>query len=509
MSQGPITLLIAALGGEGGGVLAEWLVEAASAAGYPVQSTSIPGVSQRTGATTYYLEIYPVKLADLGGRQPVLALVPCADGVDVVVASELVEAGRALHNGYVTGRTTLIASTHRVYTVQEKMAAADQRYDADKILTAARTLAKRAILADFSAAARESGALINAVLFGALCGAGVLPLSREHCEAAMRKTAKGAEANLRGFAAGLAVAAGKTAPAATAKRRRPPPRVERIRREFPPALQELLELAAARLADYQDEAYAALFLDRVRGVLAVDREAGGEADGFALTRETARLLALWMSYEDVIRVADLKSRPSRLERVRREVGARPGQPVVVVDYLKPGLEEACSLLPPAWARHLRAWAHKRGRAPAFPLKLKSSSIMGYLALRTLAAFKPLRRRSSRYAEEQALMERWLGALKRLGFASLDRDLALEIARCAAVVRGYGETHGKGRQALLQILEGLLENEAAAAKGAEFLKAELRQARSRILGAEKGCTTAAPAAPATVKPLVFMKKPGKG
>ena len=48
----PISLLLCALGGEGGGVLSQWLVEAACIAGYPAQSTSIPGVAQRTGATT-------------------------------------------------------------------------------------------------------------------------------------------------------------------------------------------------------------------------------------------------------------------------------------------------------------------------------------------------------------------------------------------------------------------------------------------------------------------------
>ena len=54
------TLLICALGGEGGGVLTEWLVDVARHAGYAAQSTSIPGVAQRTGATTYYLEVFPV-----------------------------------------------------------------------------------------------------------------------------------------------------------------------------------------------------------------------------------------------------------------------------------------------------------------------------------------------------------------------------------------------------------------------------------------------------------------
>src|SRR5262249_42277758 len=56
----PITILIAALGGEGGGVLTDWIVAAAAQLGFPVQSTSIPGVAQRTGATTYYIELVPL-----------------------------------------------------------------------------------------------------------------------------------------------------------------------------------------------------------------------------------------------------------------------------------------------------------------------------------------------------------------------------------------------------------------------------------------------------------------
>ena len=66
----PLTMLIAALGGEGGGVLTDWIVAAAAQLGFPVQSTSIPGVAQRTGATTYYIEIVPTLWGDLGGKRP-------------------------------------------------------------------------------------------------------------------------------------------------------------------------------------------------------------------------------------------------------------------------------------------------------------------------------------------------------------------------------------------------------------------------------------------------------
>src|ERR1700688_2062520 len=104
----PIAMLIAALGGEGGGVLTDWIVSAAASQGFPVQSTSIPGVAQRTGATTYHIELVPAA-QPAGVRRPILALAPGTGDVDLVVASELMEAGRAIGNGFVTpDRTTTI-----------------------------------------------------------------------------------------------------------------------------------------------------------------------------------------------------------------------------------------------------------------------------------------------------------------------------------------------------------------------------------------------------------------
>src|SRR5487761_2767622 len=126
MNERPITILIAALGGEGGGVLTDWIVDTAMRADLPVQATSIPGVAQRTGATTYYVEIFPETQAALAGRRPLMALYPSPGGVDLMLASEVIEAGRALENGFVTpDRTLLVAATHRIYAVVEKAAMAD------------------------------------------------------------------------------------------------------------------------------------------------------------------------------------------------------------------------------------------------------------------------------------------------------------------------------------------------------------------------------------------------
>src|SRR5438445_13361868 len=87
-SERPIKLTIAALGGQGGGVLANWLIEIAEAENHLVQSTSVPGVAQRTGATIYYLEFFPRAAADREGREPIMALMPGSGDVDCVLASE-------------------------------------------------------------------------------------------------------------------------------------------------------------------------------------------------------------------------------------------------------------------------------------------------------------------------------------------------------------------------------------------------------------------------------------
>lgn len=506
MAQRPLTILIAALGGEGGGMLADWLVAAARHCDYPVQSTSIPGMAQRTGATTYYVEIYPVTVAQLDGRRPVMALMPTPGAVDVVAASELTEAGRALQRGYVgAGQTTLVASTHRVYAVTEKTVAGDGRADSGKIVAALEEGAGRALLFDMAKLASQHGTMINAVLFGALAGSGALPLTRDACERAIRETGKGAEASLRGFAAGYEQAsAGQPMPAPSAAAVRQAPPVERVRQRFPAETFAVLEAGVARLIDYQDRDYAELYLNRLEPILAIDREAGGAEDGFRLTRETGRLLALWMSYEDLIRVADLKTRQSRFDRLREETGAAPDDVVTTTEYLKPGLDEICSVLPSRLAQRLRAWAARNGKETfAFAMQVRTSSLRGFLLLRAVSGLRRWRRATSRYEAEHRMMERWLGAIKRLGFAVMDLELAMEIAECARLVKGYGETHRNGVAQFEKIFDTIIESgtESDPVK----LSAAIARARKAALGlADAGASQASKNADPG-KPIFWMPR----
>ena len=451
----PITVLIAALGGEGGGVLADWIIAAATMQDYPVQGTSIPGVAQRTGATTYYIEIYPAKHSELGGRQPVMPLTAAPANVDVMIASELLEAGRAMQSGYVTERTTLIASTHRIYTVAEKMQMGDGRVDDRLILKAAGALAGRSILFDMQAEAAAAGTVISAVMFGALAGSGAVPLARADCEAAIRGAGKGTESSLKGFAAGFGLAKVGKAGTPEEKRRLRASPAERIRPTFPPATHAILAEGVARCADFQDRRYANRYLDRLEAIANLDTA----AKGYKLTVETGRFLALWMCYEDVIRVADLKTRKARLERVREEVQAQPGEPLHLTEFLKPGVEEFAALLPRILAVPIRWLARVTGLASRLNvgLHVKTTSVSGFLLLRSLAWLRPLRPYTSRWREEQALIGRWLGEITAA--AKVDPALALEIALCGRLIKGYGDTHKRGQDNFLRILDTLVRDES--------------------------------------------------
>jgi indolepyruvate ferredoxin oxidoreductase beta subunit len=486
----PITLLIAALGGEGGGVLAEWLVETATQAGFLAQSTSIPGVAQRTGATTYYIEIYPEPLTALAGRVPVLSLLPVPGCVDLLVASELLEAARTVQNGMASAeRTTVVTSTSRTLTTAEKMALGDGRFDSDRLLAVARQNSRRLIALDMDAMAR--GTVVSAVMFGAIAASGVLPFTREQFEAVIRSSGVGVESSHLGFARAwdeITAAPGikgshaesHCVPAST------PLDGSMFADRFPSAILDILAAGYRRVLEYQDRAYAELYLQRLARVLAAERQSDAAAvNGFALTRETARFLALWMAFDDIVRVADLKCRASRFARVRAEVAARDGDIVRIVDHFKPGITEFCALLPAMIAGPLIAWdlrRQARGKPTlAMALHLRTDSVSGFLLLRVLASLRWLRRRGARYVQEQALIETWLSAIENAGRKNC--MLANEIALCGRLIKGYGSTNERAKANWLHILDQLIIG-GTFANSTERASA-IRQAREAALADEGG------------------------
>jgi indolepyruvate ferredoxin oxidoreductase beta subunit len=447
--QRPVTMLIAALGGEGGGVLTNWIMAAASDLGLPAQSTSIPGVAQRTGGTTYYIEIYPTPWRELGVRRPVLALAPGIGDIDVLVSSEFMEAGRCIANGFCTpDRTLLISSTSRFYVINEKMALGDGRFDDARLLDVAEKNAQSRILFDMESVAKEAGAMINAVMLGAIAGCGKLPIPIEAFERAIRAEGKAAEANLRGFKAGLTAARSEatTFRRASEGKRREKPRndlatLEReIRQTMPQSAQDIVIEGVRRLTRFQDDNYARLLLDRLAPVRDIEAQMRGDGK---LLRETARHLAVRMSFEDLIRVAQAKIDPARMQRIEQELGATKGEPYSVTEFLKPGIEEMCQVLPHALARRIIAYSDKRGwlESVHVGMYVKTTSVTGYLRFWLLAKLRPLRRFMHRFVEEQAQIESWLAMI--LQAARISPALALEVAECARLIKGYGSTHKRG------------------------------------------------------------------
>lgn len=536
-STQPVTVLLCALGGEGGGVLAEWLVDVARLAGYPAQATSIPGVAQRTGATTYYLEFFPMPLAELGGRRPVFGLNPLPGRLDLLVSSELLETARQIGNGLASrGCTRVITSSARVLTTAEKMQLGDGRQDAAALLSIVRQHSQSHHVLDMAQLTREAGTVVSAVMLGCIAASGVLPFAREVYERVVpgeggTSPGAAAKASLRGFGLGFEAVMRQREQArmvenllSTDEQTTTIPRwndakkasksLENALGVFPQPLRERIALGLARTTGYQNAAYGQLYLQRLKTVLAAEQQAD-PVGGFATTHEVARWLALWMAFDDIVHVADLKSRASRWQRVQREVRVGEHDLLKVYDHFKPGVPEFAALLPARWAARLQRWDRARvarGAQPwAMPIKVGTHSVGGMLALRLLAAVRRLRPLGSRYAAEQALISLWLDAVVQ-GLAQY-AELGHEIARCGRLIKGYGTTNERGKDNLLHVLQHLAASptltdpvERARAVGAARMAALADEAGTQLDAALRA--HGAPARPAREQPIRWMRKPSQ-
>lgn len=516
----PITLAILALGGEGGGVLSDWIVAGAERAGYYAQNTSVAGVAQRTGATVYYVELFPPRAPEatierngtpvLVRSEPIMSIFPTPGEVDVVITSELLECGRAIHRGFTTpDRTTLITSTNRVYTIDERTALGDGRAEDATVLAAAAAASKRLITADFAALAEGAGSVISASLLGALAGSGALPFTREQFEAPIRAFGKGVEPSLAAFAAGFDAAtedsqvlpviqssgtskAPEREKAEEEERRRGiaasnpaalvgpelAPLAERVR-DLPPAARSMILHGLVRTAVYQDLAYAERYLERVQRFAAVEPDPDGDA---RLTLEAARHIALWMCYQDTIQVALQKTRRARIERVRREARARPNQLLEVREFLHPQIDEITDTLP-TWLgtalRRSKSFGRLVHTVTHKGMILNTTSVTGYALLTTMARARPLRPRSLRFGREQAAIENWIAQALD---AADDGDLAREILECQRVLKGYGSTYEHGSESFAKLMA-----RARSLKGSADAGSELAELRAAALADENGAT----------------------
>jgi len=331
--------------------------------------------------------------------------------------------------------------------ISEKMALSDGRADGGRVLEAVQARAGRFVGFDMDAVAQRSQCPISAVMLGALAASGALPFPRAAFEAAIRDSGLAVEANLGGFSAGFEAAGAQagSAPDVEPDPQLPEPTTAagrtlaaRVRAELPQAAWRHATLGVQRLMDYQDARYAGLLLDRLQRVARADG-----ADG-RLTAEAARHLTLWMAYDDVIRVADLKTRASRFARVREDVGIGAQDVVGVTEFMHPRLQDICEVLPVGLGRViLSSRLMSKALAPLFRSgrHVETTSLRWFVALRVLARLRPLRPASLRYRGEQQRIEQWLDAVVAL--AATDPAAALELVRCQRLLKGYSDTFERG------------------------------------------------------------------
>jgi indolepyruvate ferredoxin oxidoreductase, beta subunit len=472
----PICVAVLAMGGQGGGVLSDWIVALAESQGWHVQSTSIPGVAQRTGTTLYYIEMLPPKAA----RAPIFSLMPAPGEVDIVLATELMEAGRSILRGLVTpDRSTLIASTHRLYAVAEKEKPGDATADPKVVMEATDVAAKHIIAFDMEAVATANNSVISAAMFGALAASGTLPFGRDDFETVIKSGRRGTRPNLNAFRAAYEQAKepeGCTAkPARLGKHFVPLPDATGHRdldrllariRSFPTPLHDMLFAGVRQLTDFQDPAYADEYLDRLAGIHELDRVHGGATKAYTLSAAAAKYVAVAMAYDDVIRVADLKTRSHRYQRVLNENAVGEGQIVYTTEYMHPRLEEAAGTMPAPLGRLMEAHPRLFGFMFRKPRRVRSGTIHWFLLLYLTAACRPIRRTTLRHRREIAHLNRWLAVAAEN--VAKNYDLAVEIVSARRLVKGYSDTHARGRSKFERVL-GAVPLLAGRADGAEWMR----------------------------------------
>jgi indolepyruvate ferredoxin oxidoreductase beta subunit len=476
-SERPICVTILAMGGQGGGVLSDWIVALAESQGWHAQSTSVAGVAQRTGATLYYIEMLPPK----AGRAPILSLMPAQGEVDIVLATELMEAGRSILRGLVTpDRSTLIASTHRLFAVAEKEKPGDAIADPNTVMEAAGVAARRIIAFDMEMVAAANNSVISACMFGALAASRVLPFEPECFEVIIKAGGRGVESSLNAFRAArdrVAQPRDLARPVLARPGKRFAPLPASVGRadldallsrmlDYPAELHDMVFAGVRRVTDFQDPAYAGEYLDRVAAIHALDCAHGGAARGYRLTATAAKYVAVAMAYDDVIRVAELKTRPQRDARVRRDNSVGKDQIAYTTEYMHPRLEETAGSLPARLGRFLEShpawfgWMFRKGR------RVRSGTLGWFLVLYALAALKPARRTTLRHKREMAHLEKWLSLAATQG--AVNYDLAVEIIVARRLIKGYSDTHARGESKFNRVI-GAVPLLSGRSDGADWLR----------------------------------------
>lgn len=518
-SEDTVNLLIATLGGDGGDMLAGWLAEAARSSGWLIQTACFASASQRTAPVLHYAELFPRNQAP--STAPVFGLFPMQGGIDIAISSEITETGRMLKGGFITpDKTALISSTHQVHSIVEKIDLTDGRANTDNLHSLAKQQAKQLFCYDMQALARKHHAGISSVLFGALAGSQVLSFDQKKCAELVGQTGEpeSADRNKAAFNASYSVASGepceeKESEAAaddteivaakvfypkqasehpeqktpfvlpSAQTTKGRVLLERVRHSFPVKTHFIVYQGLIKTLDYQDFSYARQYLDDLSSILKLEQK----AESYELTNTVARYLALWMSFEDIPRVAELKTRQERMTAMRSEVSAEDNQVMQVTEYVHLQPEDVCACLPAFMSRIFLTF--KPGRRLIDFLfcgekTLHVHKISTYLGLRFLSKLKYLRRWSVSYQHEHKMIQSWLSAIKESAPAS--HKTAVALAECGRLIKGYGHTRARTLEQLSVIADGIHSQKIIAAEDVKALfeaatKDDTNAAFSKCLG----------------------------
>ncbi len=473
-----IKILIPAVGGQGGGVLTEWIVQAFFLEDFDAQGISLPGLSQRGGSTVYYLEAHPRPKSE--EKPLIFAQFPVPGEVDIILAQEFLELGRALELGYGSDKTTIVTSTHRIYSTLEKMPVGSGIYSDENLRKLAAAFSTRMIELNALELAKANGMdelAVNAILLGALCESGAVPIDKNSFITAIEMVGVATNASLKAFEVGWEYAHSnheQAAPDAVQwgsfvkerldklegpNKEAYASRVKAIESDYPLNLRVILAESVFRLIDYQDIKYADKYLEEVNRIYVIDTNT--KASSFKLTELYAKNLALLMSYEDGIRVAELKIKSDRFKRIREEMRLRDDQVFHVVDYLKPDAEEIYGLLPYALVAPVisftqtrlfkKIWRRKKpltmGQTPV------TNSFSGYLRMWMLTKIKFMRPHSFRYNKEYRLIKRYTEAV--IKYSEYDYKLASLVAGSVQMVKGYGRVRRRTMDAFYRYLGNII------------------------------------------------------
>lgn len=471
-----IKILIPAVGGQGGGVMTEWLVTAFLNSGFEVQSISLPGLAQRGGSTAYYIEAYKADTTS-SNSQLIFSQYPIPGDIDIILCQEFLELGRVLEQGYGSKKTCIISSTHRIYSTPEKLPVSSGIFSDDKLHNLAIEFSSRFIGLDVKQIAKQNGMddlAINAILFGALGASKSIALRSYNLRTAIESVGIAVKNNLNAYEIGYDYAmnnlAGSDKESAkslkyldekkiTTKRKYREDFIkisDYINNFFPENLHIYLIEAAHILIDYQDPEYAEKYLEKVNKVINADK-----THNLLISEQFSKNLALLMSYEDGIRVAELKVKSIRFSNIKEEMKIEDSQIFNVTDYLKPDAYEIYGLMPDfimspvikiidnTPLKRLK----RRQKDITFAQKPKTTSFFGFLRLFLLTKLKPLRPYSHRYANESRVINKYIKTT--LDYSNKDQQLGLLAAKSGSLVKGYGDVRRKTVDVFTRFIDNII------------------------------------------------------